>query len=55
VTSDYLVNGGDNMLFFKKSVEKYDLDYKLRNIIIDYFKENKVIKANKDIRISKEL
>ena len=55
VTSDYLVNGGDNMLFFKKGVEKYDLDYKLRNIIIDYFKENKVIKANKDIRISKEL
>lgn len=55
VTSDYLVNGGDNMLFFKKGVEKYDLDYKLRNIIIDYFKENKVITANKDIRISKEL
>lgn len=55
VTSDYLVNGGDNMLFFKKGVEKYDLDYKLRNIIIDYFKENKIITANKDIRISKEL
>lgn len=54
VTSDYLVNGGDNMLFFKKGVEKYDLDYKLRNIIIDYFKENKTITANKDIRISKE-
>lgn len=54
VTSDYLVNGGDNMLFFKKSVEKYDLDYKLRNIIIDYFKENKTITANKDTRISKE-
>ncbi|MBP8158152.1 MAG: 5'-nucleotidase C-terminal domain-containing protein, partial [Flavobacterium sp.] len=55
VTSDYLVNGGDNMLFFKKGVEKYDLNYKLRNIIIDYFKENKTITANKDIRISKEL
>ncbi|MFN3754974.1 5'-nucleotidase C-terminal domain-containing protein [Flavobacterium sp.] len=55
VTSDYLVNGGDNMLFFKKGVEKFDLDYKLRNIIIDYFKENKIITANKDIRISKEL
>ncbi|NNT72953.1 5'-nucleotidase C-terminal domain-containing protein [Flavobacterium sp. IMCC34852] len=55
VTSDYLVNGGDNMLFFKKSVAKYDLDYKLRNIIIDYFKENKIITAGKDIRISKEL
>jgi 2',3'-cyclic-nucleotide 2'-phosphodiesterase (5'-nucleotidase family) len=54
VTSDYLSNGGDNMLFFKKGVEKYDLDYKLRNIIIDYFKENKTIAANKDIRITKE-
>ena len=55
MTSDYLVNGGDNMLFFKKNVVKYDLEYKLRNIIIDYFKENKIITANKDIRISKEL
>ncbi len=54
VTSDYLVNGGDNMLFFKKGVEKYDLDYKLRNIIIDYFKANKTIVANKEVRISKE-
>ena len=54
VTSDYLSNGGDNMLFFKKGVEHYDLDYKLRNIMIDYFKENKTITANKNIRISKE-
>ena len=54
VTSDYLSNGGDNMLFFKKGVAQYNLDYKLRNIIIDYFKENKTITANKDIRISKE-
>jgi 2',3'-cyclic-nucleotide 2'-phosphodiesterase (5'-nucleotidase family) len=55
VTSDYLVNGGDNMLFFKKATERFDLEYKLRNIIIDYFKANKVIKAEKDQRISKEL
>jgi hypothetical protein len=26
------------MLFFKKRTAKYDLDYKLRNILIDYFK-----------------
>jgi 2',3'-cyclic-nucleotide 2'-phosphodiesterase (5'-nucleotidase family) len=37
-TSDYLANGGDNMTFFKKSTIKYDLDYKLRNLFIDYFK-----------------
>lgn len=54
VTSDYLSNGGDNMIFFKKGVEQYDLNYKLRNIIIDYFNENKTITANKDVRISKE-
>ena len=54
VTSDYLSNGGDNMIFFKKGVEKYNLDYKLRNIIIDYFEENKTIVPNKDIRITKE-
>lgn len=54
VTSDYLSNGGDNMLFFKKGVAQFDLNYKLRNIIIDYFTENKTIVANKDIRIIKE-
>jgi 2',3'-cyclic-nucleotide 2'-phosphodiesterase (5'-nucleotidase family) len=37
-TSDYLANGGDNMIFFKESTLKYDLDYKLRNLFIDYFK-----------------
>ena len=54
VTSDYLVNGGDNMTFFQKGVEKYNLDYKLRNVLIDYFKTNKEIKANTNIRINKE-
>jgi 2',3'-cyclic-nucleotide 2'-phosphodiesterase (5'-nucleotidase family) len=38
-TSDYLANGGDSMDFFKKGVKTYDLDYKLRNLFIDYFKE----------------
>nr|WP_317630636.1 5'-nucleotidase [uncultured Flavobacterium sp.] len=39
-TNDYLVNGGDNMEFFNKAIKKHDLDYKMRNITIDYF--NKV-------------
>ncbi|RYJ44382.1 5'-nucleotidase C-terminal domain-containing protein [Flavobacterium beibuense] len=38
-TSDYLFNGGDNMDFFKKAIAQYDMDYKLRNLLIDYFKE----------------
>jgi len=42
-TSDYLANGGDNMSFFVNSKEKYDLDYKLRNLLIDYFKKVETI------------
>lgn len=52
VTSDYLANGGDNMIFFKKSSQKFDLDYKLRNIIIDYFKSHKEIIASTNQRIT---
>jgi 2',3'-cyclic-nucleotide 2'-phosphodiesterase (5'-nucleotidase family) len=53
-TNDYLYNGGDSMNFFKKSVNMYDLDYKLRNIWIDYFKEVDTIPTLTDIRINKE-
>ncbi len=38
-TSDYLANGGDNMTFFKESKIKFDMEYKLRNMLIDYFKK----------------
>lgn len=38
-TSDYLYNGGDNMTFFQEATSTYDMDYKLRNLLIDYFKE----------------
>lgn len=54
LTSDYLINGGDNMNFLKKGIEKFDFDYKLRNIIIDYFKKVDTIEAKTDIRIIKE-
>jgi 2',3'-cyclic-nucleotide 2'-phosphodiesterase (5'-nucleotidase family) len=54
VTSDYLSNGGDNMTFFKKGVSRDDIDYKLRNIMIDYFKDVDTLKINNDIRITKE-
>ena len=53
-TNDYLSNGGDNMNFFKKGVQKYDLDYKLRNVLIDYFKEVDTIPVINDMRISVE-
>jgi hypothetical protein len=54
VTSDYLANGGDNMNFFKKGVTNYPIEYKLRNILIDYFKEVDTIPLVKDKRISVE-
>lgn len=50
-TNDYLANGGDNMTFFSKGEHTYDLDYKLRNILIDYFKEVDTITAKQDNRI----
>jgi 2',3'-cyclic-nucleotide 2'-phosphodiesterase (5'-nucleotidase family) len=53
-TNDYLSNGGDNMNFFKKGIQKYDLDYKLRNILIDYFKDVDTVSIVNDIRISVE-
>jgi 2',3'-cyclic-nucleotide 2'-phosphodiesterase (5'-nucleotidase family) len=54
VTSDYLIAGGDNMDFFKKAVKLYDTDYKLRNVLIDYFKEADTIAVRNDVRISQE-
>lgn len=50
-TNDYLANGGGGMDFFKKGSQKFDLDYKLRNILIDYFTDVDTIKVKKDIRI----
>lgn len=53
-TNDYLYNGGDSMNFFKKGIQVYDLDYKLRNVWIDYFKEVDTIPVIRDERIRKE-
>jgi len=53
-TNDYLSNGGDNMIFFKKGIQKFDLNYKLRNILIDYFTDIDTITVKNDTRISIE-
>jgi len=53
-TNDYLANGGDSMVFFAKNVQKFDLNYKLRNVFIDYFKEVDTIPVPRDIRITEE-
>ena len=49
-TTDYLLNGGDKMDFFKKSKENTILDYKLRNILIDYFKQIDTLSFQTDSR-----
>lgn len=36
-TSDYLKNGGDRMYFFEDAFSETLLNYKLRNLFIDYF------------------
>jgi 2',3'-cyclic-nucleotide 2'-phosphodiesterase (5'-nucleotidase family) len=51
VTSDYLANGGDNMSFFEKNVGRQDLDYKIRNVLIDYFKSVDVLEHGIDNRV----
>lgn len=51
VTSDYLANGGDNMSFFEKNDGRQDLDYKIRNVLIDYFKSVDVLTHELDERV----
>ncbi len=50
-TSDYLSNGGDNMTFFLKNEGTFDLDYKIRNVLIDYFKEIDTLSVSTEKRI----
>lgn len=54
LTSDYLQNGGDNMNFFKNPLTLHKLDYKVRNAIIDYFKETDTVKVSLDGRFRNE-
>jgi len=49
-TSDYLQQGGDNMVFLKDPINLHKIDYKLRNAIIDHFKKVDTLKATIDKR-----
>lgn len=49
-TNDYLLNGGDNMIFFSTASEVISLDYKIRNLLIDYFKQQDTIAPVRDNR-----
>ncbi len=52
-TNDYLLQGGDNMAFFSKAIEVTPLNYKIRNLLIDYFKKHDTIAPVKDSRFIK--
>jgi len=42
-TNDYLYGGGDRMTFFKPNENLHVLNYKIRNILIDYFTKKDTI------------
>ena len=52
-TNDYLYNGGDRMYFLKKSDTLYNLNYKIRNVLIDYFTKYDTLNPKKDQRFIK--
>lgn len=52
-TNDYLYQGGDNMNFFAGSKEVTSLDYKIRNLLIDYFTAEDTIAPVQDQRFIK--
>jgi len=49
-TNDYLLQGGDNMGFFKNHGTITNTDYLIRNAIIDYFKKMDTITSTVDNR-----
>lgn len=49
-TNDYLYNGGDGMTFFQPNEGFTSIDYKVRNVLIDYFKKVDTINPVRDDR-----
>lgn len=49
-TNDYLYNGGDRMDFFQTNDSLYVLDYKVRNVLIDYFTQIDTLSPVRDNR-----
>ncbi len=52
-TNDYLYNGGDRMTFFHPNDSLYVLDYKIRNVLIDYFQKIDTLNPKIDNRFIK--
>ena len=49
-TSDYLLNGGDKMNFFKLNKNVLSINYKIRDALIDYLSKNDTIAPVSDNR-----
>lgn len=49
-TNDYLYLGGDNMSFLKTNDSLYNLDYKIKNVLIDYFNKKDTLNPKIDDR-----
>ncbi len=49
-TTDYLLDGGDKMYFLGETTKTIDINYKMRDVLIDYFKKNDTIKLATDNR-----
>lgn len=52
-TSNYLRNGGDRMYFFEDAISETPLNYKLRNLFIDFFIQKDTIDFLPDNRFIK--
>ena len=49
-TTDYLLEGGDKMYFLAETTKTTDINYKMREILIDYFKQYDTLKLKSDNR-----
>ncbi len=54
LTTDYLQSGGDLMNFFKTPLKRYNLEYKMRDCIVDYFKSVDTLKSYLDGRFNRK-
>ena len=52
-TTDYLLKGGDNMNFFAKNSKTFDLEIKMRDVLIKYFQSIDTLILRTDKRFFK--
>jgi 5'-nucleotidase len=51
VTSDYLMNGGDKMVFFEKRSEVVQTGELFRDVLIQFAESTPVLSSNTEMRI----